>query len=99
MSRNTRMILIVVGVVLALCVCSCVGFGILSPFVGGMFLSQSMATDPAEVAAIGSSIVDYEVPPGYETEFGMSFLGFDLIGLTTGGEQPRMVIFLMQFPE
>jgi hypothetical protein len=99
MSRNTKTVLIVLGVVLVLCICSCVGFGVLSPVIGGMFMSQTVATEPADVAAIGSKIVDYETPPGYETEFGMSFFGFDLVGLTSGGDNPQMLIFLMQFPE
>jgi hypothetical protein len=99
MSRNTKTVLIVLGVVLVLCICSCVGFGIFAPAIGGMFMSQSVATEPADVAAIGSNIVDYETPPGYEAVFGMSFFGFDLVGLGSEKENPQMLIFLMQFPE
>ena len=99
MSRNTKTVLIVLGVVLVLCICSCVGFGVFAPTIGGMFMSRSVATEPEDVAAIGSKVVDYEAPPGYEAVFGMSFFGFDLVGLGSDKENPQMLIFLMQFPE
>ena len=99
MGRNTKTVLIVLGVVLVLCICSCVGFGVFAPAIGGMFMSQSVATEPGDVAAIGSNVVDYETPPGYEAVFGMSFFGFDLVGLGSDKENPEMLIFLMQFPE
>jgi hypothetical protein len=98
MSRNTKTVLIVIGALLALCVCGCLVLGVVSPMVASMFLSQSVASDPADVAAIGSKIADFETPPGYSSEFGMSFMGFDLVGLTPGEPGSAAVIFLMQIP-
>lgn len=97
MSRNTKIVLIIVGVLVALCLCGCVLAFVALQSVGS-FMEQSMVTDPAQVQQIGAKIADYETPPGYSQEFGMSIFGFDLVGLTSGDEQNGVLIFIMQFP-
>lgn len=97
MSRNTKIVLVIVGVLVALCLCGCVLAFVALQSVGS-FMEQSMVTDPAQVQQIGAKIADYEAPPGYSQEFGMSIFGFDLVGLTSGDEQNGVLIFIMQFP-
>jgi hypothetical protein len=97
MSRNTKIVLIIVGILVVLCLCGCILAFVALQSVGS-FMEQSMVTDPAEVQQIGTKIADYEMPPGYSQEFGMSFFGFDLVGLASGDEQNGVLIFMMQFP-
>jgi hypothetical protein len=97
MSRNTKIILIIVGVLVALCLCGC-GLAFVLLRSVGTFMEQSMVTEPDQVQQVGAKIADYETPPGYSQKFGMSFFGFDLVGLASGDEQNGVLIFMMQFP-
>ena len=96
MSRNTKIVLGIVAAVLLMCVCVCaVGFLALQSM--GQFLVQSTVTQPGEVAAIGDSIVTYELPPGYSEQFGMQLFGFSVVAFADEAEDS--LILLMQFPE
>lgn len=99
MSRNTKIALGIVGLLVISCICVCaISFILLQS--AGSFLEQSLVTDPAEVATIGAKIATYDPPAGYSQNFGMSLFGFDLVGLTAGEgkEETAPLIFMMQFP-
>ncbi len=98
MNRNTKIALIVVGVLLLLCVCSCGLFFVSTQYLGASF-AQSIATEPADVAAVGAKIAEYDVPAGYTDNFGMSFLIFDMVGFGKTDANNDTFIFMMQFPE
>lgn len=96
MTRNTKIVIAVVVVLALLCICGCAAaFFFLQS--AGQFLERSAVTNPAEVATIGDSIADYQLPPGYSEQFGMNLFGFSIVGFTDQTEQ--MLIMLMQFPE
>ena len=101
MSRNTKIVLIVVVVLLLLCCCVGVG-GIIALRAGGSLLGQvvsqgmSVTEKPEEVTQIARHMVDYNLPPGYQAEFGMNLFGFDMAAF--GPADHSTTIMLMQFP-
>lgn len=98
MSRTTKIIMVSVVAILLVCVCVCVGMQLTLQSMG-WFLQQSVVTDAGDIEAIGQNIVDYETPSGYAEEFGMSLLGFDVVGITNPDPNSQeMVFMLMQFP-
>ncbi|MFC1975522.1 hypothetical protein ACFLXQ_03880 [Chloroflexota bacterium] len=98
MSRNTKIIIGVVVGLVVLCVCLGVEAAVLfrsaTPLIQK---SVSVSEDPEEIAEIAKDIVDYDLPPGYREQFGMSFFSFDFVGFgPTDSKSPG--IMLMQFP-
>ncbi len=94
MSRNTKIVLIVTGIVVILCVCVVAGT-VLAFRIAGRTIQQSITSDPTQAAAKAQNIALYNIPYGYEQGV-MSLLGFDMVVLSADN-QP--VIMLMQFPE
>jgi predicted GH43/DUF377 family glycosyl hydrolase len=62
---------------------------------GGQPVQRAVVTDPEKLAEVGRSIADYQLPPEYQPQFGMQFLGFSLVVFTRDEDQH---IMLMQFP-
>lgn len=96
MSRNSKIILVVAGVLILICICGCAGIFFFMQSAG-QFLERSAVTDPTEVAAVANSISEYELPAGYSEQFAMNLFGFSIVAFTDQTEQ--MFIMLMQFPE
>lgn len=94
MSRNTKIVLIIIGIVVILCICVVVG-AVLALRIAGSTIQQSITTDPTQAAAKAEDIALYNIPYGYEQGV-MSVFGFDMVVLSADN-QP--VIMLMQFPE
>lgn len=97
MSRNTKIILAIGGLALLLCIC----LGSMTLYFGmqaGQALQQAVVTNPEEVVAIANKIAEYELPPGYKEQFGMSLFGFDLVVLAPSALGNEELIMLMQFP-
>lgn len=96
-SNKNRNIWIAVGVVSVLCLAACVvGYFVIRQ-VGTQF-GEAFKTDPADVAAVGGKIVQYDVPPGYSEQMAMSIMMYDMVILAPA--QPgsnSMMIMLMQF--
>jgi hypothetical protein len=102
MSRNTKIVVIVVVILLLLCCCMGVG-GLMAMRAGGSLLSQvvsqggmSVTEKPEEVAQIARNMVDYNLPPDYQAQFGMSFFGFNMAAF--GPADESTMIMVMQFP-
>ncbi len=93
MSRNTKIILIVLGAVVVVCICIAIGVWI-ALNAAGRAIQQSIITDPTQAAARADNIALYNIPYGYKQGV-MSFLGFDMVVLTADN-QPA--IMMMQFP-
>ena len=97
MSRNTKIILAIGGVVLLLCIC----VGSIALYFGvqaGQALQQAVVTNPDEVATIANEIAEYDLPSGYDEQFGMSLFGFDLVVIAPSPMGRNELIMLMQFP-
>jgi len=97
MSRTTKIVIGIVGGLLLLC---CLGIGLaalLLPRAVQNFAENSITDDPEQVAEVGQSILDYELPPGMQEEGAMGFAGIKMVFITAGPGNDGMVM-LMQFP-
>lgn len=98
MSRNTKIILGIVGALLLLCVCAGIG-GVLALRQLGGTVASSFNEEPTEVEATARSISDFALPSGYEGQFGMSFFGIKMAALGPEAMADGPIFLLMQFPE
>lgn len=94
-NNTTRNVLIVVGVVAALCVCAVV-VGYFSLNYVGTKVGDSIKTDPADVAQVANGIADFDLPPGYELGMAMSFASYDMVMIMPNGGDATSMIILMQ---
>jgi hypothetical protein len=97
MSRNTKIVLGIIGGLAILCICvSVVAYFALRK--AGQAIEQAVVEDPAKVAQVAQDIVDYNLPPGYGEKFAMSLLGFDMVAFGPANSTDQMIM-LMQFPK
>lgn len=94
MSRNTKIILIVLGVLALLCLCGLV-IGLVVMRQAGTMFEQSIITDPTKAVEVGKSIAEYSPPAGYSQD-ALSILGFEMVIMS--GSQADQAIVMMQFP-
>jgi hypothetical protein len=95
MSRNTKIVVGIIGGILSLCcIIVIVGFLVLprmfSNFAEGV-------DDPVAAAEVAESIVDYDLPSGYEEQGSMGFLGIRMAFIA--GRNEQSIIMLAEFPE
>ena len=100
MSRTAKITIgVIVGLVL---LCVCVSLGSVFIFVrsAGDIIEESvsMAENPAEIAPIAQSIVQYDLPAGYTERMGMNLLGFKIVGFGPT-ENNNQMIMLMEMPK
>ncbi|HEX9117072.1 MAG TPA: hypothetical protein VGA61_13475 [Anaerolineae bacterium] len=95
MSRNTKIVLGLLAALLVVCLCGAVvlfgGLGIL-----GTRIAQNTTTQPAQVANVAHTIVDYQLPEGWQAQFGMNIAGVAMAGFRTNDSQGYAM--LMKFP-
>jgi hypothetical protein len=91
MSRNTKIILAIVGMLVVLCLC--IGGGIIA--VGGWFATQGIAAQPADVSQTAAKIADFQPPAGFQPDYGSSILGMVMVAYTDGS---RGRLFIVQMP-
>ena len=96
MSRNTKIVLIVLGVLLATCCIFTVAFMVIIPMFVTRVASDSVVEGDA-AADVGQEIVDYELPSGYKEEGGVQILGMRMVFIVPEGGSGQMMA-LMQFP-
>ncbi|MCA9963326.1 MAG: hypothetical protein KC423_03755 [Anaerolineales bacterium] len=96
MSRNTKIVLIVLGVLLATCCIITVAFMVIIPMFVTRVASDSVVEGDA-AADVGQEIVDYELPSGYKEEGGVQILGMRMVFIVPEGGSGQMMA-LMQFP-
>lgn len=97
MSRNTKIVLGIIAGILACCCCSLVVGIVLIPQFIGQFAETAIAEDPELAADIGESLVDYDLPPGYEEALGMDFFGVKMVIIPSADEES--LIMMTQFPQ
>lgn len=96
MSRNTKIVLGVIGVIVAACCLLGVIGAFLVPRFAAQFAEQAFVEDPAQAAEVGRSIIDYELPPGYREEGAMNVAGTRMVFIASNSR--NTAIMLMQFP-
>jgi len=98
MSRNTKIVLGVIGGILVAC-CLLVAVAVIFlPNLAENFLEQSFTEDPAQAEEVAQSIVDYELPAGFDEEGAMSFFGIQTVFISSENNAESMIM-LMEFPE
>jgi hypothetical protein len=99
MNNTTKTILIVAGSLLLVCVC-CVGVfsvtGLWSTVQIANWAGSNTSEDPQKIAEIASGIADFQVPQGFEKQYGLRLGGLSLAEYMTNDE--RTIIFVTQFP-
>jgi hypothetical protein len=99
MSNTTKTVLIILGSLLVLCVCTTavlLGTGLWSVGKIVEFADNSTTEDPQQVEQIASEIADFDLPEGFTTQYGMKIATFNMVQYTTPSE--NTYIFLTQFP-
>lgn len=98
MSRNAKIILLVVGGLFVVCCGLAVAAALIVPFAAERFVeSTNISEDPEQAADAGQEIVNYDLPPGYieEGSFGLFGMNMVFIASESGSD---MFMMLMQFP-
>jgi hypothetical protein len=94
MSRNTKIVVGIIGGILGVCCLIVVVAALVLPRMVGNFAEGF--DNPAEAAEVAESIVDYDLPAGYEEQGAMNFLGFRMAFIAGPSEQS--MIMLAEFP-
>ena len=102
MSKNTKRILIILIVAIAVCIVGA------AAAIGGVGLlaerfKNNIATDPKKVQDMAHEFINYELPPGYSEKMGMDFLVYKMI-MIGGGDDEKInstqpMILLAHFQE
>jgi hypothetical protein len=99
MNKTTKIILIVIGSLLVLCACASavlLGTGAWSLGKLVQFAENNTTENPQKVAQIASEIAAFDIPEGFNKQYGMKFGELSLVQYMTDNE--RTVIFVTQFP-
>lgn len=96
MSREMKIFLAVVGILVVICMCAClVGFLLLRS--AGSMISNAVVDDPVKVAEIASGMAEYDVPSGYK-QVGMDFFGvYQAIFVAVENNSERPIFMLARF--
>ena len=94
MSRNTKIVVGIIAGIVGVCCIIAIVAALVLPRMFENFAES--IDDPAEAADVASSIVDYDLPSGYEEQGAMNFLGFRMAFIT--GLDEQSMIMLAEFP-
>jgi hypothetical protein len=90
-----RVILVLAGGSLALCLCL-VAAGYVALRSAGWVLGRTVAADSATIAEVGGSIAAYELPAGFDEGYAADIAGFSLVSFN--GADGHSHIYLFQAP-
>lgn len=91
MSRNTKIILIVVGALVIICLGLC-GIGY---FALNRLGNQLASNDPANAQHVAQQIADYTLPPGYRELMGIDLFVYKMAVIAPQVERDGMVFMLL----
>ena len=93
MNKDLKVVLAVIAGAVTLCW----GGSAVAYLIARQALGQTYATDPAQAAKIGHSIVDYTLPPGYLEQTAASSYGLKVVTIgPQHGSTHSMTLALMQ---
>lgn len=97
-NKNNKWIWIGLGGAALFCLCAVVVAGYLFIQMGRQ-VREGMKTDPESAAKAAHTIMDYELPPGYQEKVAMDFFVYTLvmIGPETSSSRSGPLIMLAQF--
>ncbi|MBK8905555.1 MAG: hypothetical protein IPM53_30515 [Anaerolineaceae bacterium] len=94
MSRNTKIVVGIIAGILGVCCIIAIVAALVLPRMFQNFAES--VDDPAAAADVASSIVDYDLPAGYDEQGAMNFFGFRMAFIT--GPDENSMIMLAEFP-
>ncbi len=94
MSRNTKIVVGIIGGILAICCIIAIIAALVLPRVFENFAEN--VDDPAAAADVAGSIVDYDLPSDYDEQGAMNLFGFRMAFIT--GPDENSMIMLAEFP-
>ena len=92
MSRNTKIILVVLGTIVCSCALFCAAAFLFLPQWAQSFAGQ--AQDPANIRRIASEIAEFTLPPGYKEAFGFDFFGTKMVTFSPPNDRGIMLMFI-----
>lgn len=98
MSRNMKIVLGIIGGVIVCCGVAVIAGVLFLPRLIEDFADESLIEDPEEVARLGQTILEYDLPPAYSEEMAMSVMGINMIFAASEGDQNGMIM-VTAFPE
>ena len=75
MSKNSKIAMIIIAIVIVLCICACVAGAIILRTTGKVMEENLVLDDPQKAQSVAQSILDYDLPAGYQEEGAMD-MGF-----------------------
>lgn len=87
MSRNAKIALVIVAAIVVLCLCVCIGGYIFFSTTGKVLEEALVMDDPQEAQELARSIVDYDLPPGFQEQgaLNMGIMKIVMIGNSSTG--------------
>jgi hypothetical protein len=96
MSKTTKTILIVLGIiVLCCCVVGIGGYFYIQNFITNLNFDEYIVTDPFQIEQAAKEIAEYNLPAGYEESYSMDFFGF-FQGVFITNETKGILISMIQ---
>ena len=95
MSRQKKIIAVVILVLFLMCVC-CGASGLFAVW----FMNDSLVSDPVELENLSAEIADFTMPNGYAAIFGVRLMGMNMVAIGDEGSFPdSMLIMMMSVPD
>ncbi len=101
MSKELKIVLGIIGVLLVLCCAAGGVFMMVVPRMAEDVMENSFVEDPAEVAAVADEMMDFTMPAGYEAKMAMDLAGTKMvmIGSAEYGTDHTLMISIMEYPK
>ncbi|VAW38728.1 hypothetical protein MNBD_CHLOROFLEXI01-3145 [hydrothermal vent metagenome] len=94
MSRNTKIVVGIIAGIVGVCCLIGIAAVLILPRMASNFAES--IDDPVAAAEVANSIVDYDLPSGYEEQGAVNLFGFRMAFIT--GRNEQSVIMLAEFP-
>lgn len=96
MSRNTKIVLAIIGGLVAVCCLGIIILTLVAPAALASIFGGAVSSSPEDAAATGAEIATYTLPAGYQEEGALNLLGTKMVIISN--ESNDMGLVLMQFP-
>ena len=92
MNRNGKILVTLVGGLLALCLCLGAGAYVLLRTTGWA-VTQVVDSDPATVSQVSDAIVDYTLPAGFDDGYALDIADYSLVSYTAVDGRTHLYLF------
>lgn len=91
MSRNMKIVLTIVVVVIGLCAVT----GLASMLIARRVAKEAFVTDPTRMPAVGQEIAPYALPKDYSEAFSMNLGPAKMVMITRSDKSPEGMVFML----